>query len=59
VPIGSVVAPSSRPAQAPAPAQEKPEVEVDVAAMVATLRAAAKDGVPFCEECARAQQQAA
>jgi hypothetical protein len=28
--------------------------DLDVAAMVATLRAAADDGVPFCEECAKA-----
>jgi branched-chain amino acid transport system ATP-binding protein len=36
--------------------------ELDVAAMVAVLVQAAQDGVPFCEECARAaaaQQQAA
>ena len=46
------------PALAPAPAPEP----VDVAAQIQTLIAAARDGVPFCEECAkaaRARQQAA
>ena len=28
--------------------------QLDVAAMVAVLQQAAQDGVPFCEECARA-----
>ncbi|MBX3635768.1 MAG: hypothetical protein KF683_10340 [Rubrivivax sp.] len=32
---------------------------LDVAAMVAVLRQAARDGVPFCEECARAAAQRA
>jgi hypothetical protein len=32
---------------------------LDVAAMVQTLRDAARDGVPFCEECERARQQRA
>lgn len=32
---------------------------LDVAAMVAVLRQAARDGVPFCEECARAAAERA
>lgn len=40
-------APAAAPAATFAPA-------LDVAAMVAVLRQAARDGVPFCEECARA-----
>jgi hypothetical protein len=59
VPIGSVIAPASRPATPAAPVAEEPAVDLDVAAMVLTLRAAAKDGTPFCEECARAARQAA
>lgn len=39
---------------APAAAAGTFEVELDVAAMVAVLQQAARDGVPFCEECARA-----
>ena len=31
--------------------------DVDVAAMVAVLQQAAQDGVPFCEECAKAAAQ--
>lgn len=31
---------------------------LDVAAMVATLRQAAQEGVPFCEECAKADAEA-
>jgi hypothetical protein len=34
-------------------------VDIDVAAMVQALHAAARDGVPFCEECERARQAAA
>jgi hypothetical protein len=33
--------------------------ELDTAAMAAVLAQAARDGVPFCEECARAAAQAA
>jgi len=33
--------------------------ELDVAAMVVALQQAAQDGVPFCEECARAAAEAA
>jgi pyruvate/2-oxoglutarate dehydrogenase complex dihydrolipoamide acyltransferase (E2) component len=54
--------PPPPPASAPraAPAAPPPVVEttfgseLDVAAMVAVLVQAAQDGVPFCEECARA-----
>lgn len=42
-------APAAAPAPAPAAAPE-----LDVAAMVQVLLDAARDGVPFCEECARA-----
>lgn len=59
VPISSVIAPSPRSSRPPAPVEEKQAAELDVAAMVATLRAAAKNGTPFCEECARAARQAA
>lgn len=38
----------------PAPADSTFAPNLDVVAMVAALRAAAQDGVPFCEECARA-----
>jgi hypothetical protein len=31
-------------------------VEIDAAAQAATLRAAARDGVPFCEECEKARR---
>jgi hypothetical protein len=31
---------------------------IDIAAMVQALRSAARDGVPFCEECERARQRA-
>jgi hypothetical protein len=49
-------------AAAPTVAETTFGAELDVAAMVAVLVQAAQDGVPFCEECARAaaaQQQAA
>lgn len=52
---------SPRPAAPAAAAAPPPAIEstfgsdVDVEAMVAVLRAAAQDGVPFCEECARAK----
>ena len=52
-------APSPSPQPRAAPVAAPPTVEttfgsdLDVAAMVAVLRAAAQDGVPFCEECAR------
>jgi hypothetical protein len=57
-------APSPAP-RAAAPAAPAPAAEgtfgaaLDVAAMVAVLQQAARDGVPFCEECARAAAAAA
>ncbi len=51
--------PSPRRAAPPPPAEEEAPPELDVAAMVEVLRSAASDGVPFCEECARARQAAA
>lgn len=47
-------APPSAPAAAPATTFSP---ALDVAAMVAVLRQAARDGVPFCEECAKAAAQ--
>jgi hypothetical protein len=50
-------APSPRPqaaSLAPAPVETTFGSDLDVAAMVAVLVQAAQDGVPFCEECARA-----
>ena len=61
-------APASSPRAAPASASSSAAAEttfsaaLDTAAMVAVLQQAAQDGVPFCEECARAaaaRQQAA
>jgi hypothetical protein len=43
-----------RAAPTPAPASPAPAQAFDVAAMVAALEQAARDGAPFCEECARA-----
>ena len=43
------------PAPPPAPAPE-PAVEIDAAAQAAVLREAARDGVPFCEECEKARR---
>lgn len=57
-PAAAAAAPTSpRPAAAAppaAPAESTFAANLDVAAMVAVLRAAAQAGVPFCEECARA-----
>lgn len=61
-------APSPAPAPAPSPRRAAPAApaaarattfgaELDVAAMVMVLVQAAQDGVPFCEECARAAAQ--
>lgn len=53
-------APSPRRAAPPAPAAAPATTfsqALDVAAMVAVLRQAARDGVPFCEECAKAAAQ--
>lgn len=60
-------APPPPPAAAPRAAAAAPAsvaetsfaAELDVAAMVAVLQQAAQDGVPFCEECARAAEAAA
>jgi len=49
----------SAPVAAPPPAETTFGSELDVAAMVAVLQQAAQDGVPFCEECARAAAEAA
>lgn len=61
-PAPSPPAAAPSPASAPAAADTTFGLDLDVAAMVATLMQAAQDGTPFCEECARAaaaQQQAA
>lgn len=52
---------AASPAPAPTPADSTFAPNLDIEAMVAVLRAAAQQGVPFCEECARAavQQQVA
>jgi len=47
------------PAAASAPAVEAAPVIVDETAQLRALWAAARDGVPFCEECAKALQRAA
>ena len=51
--------PSSRaPApMAPAPAAPPPPPDLDNAAQAAALREAARTGVPFCEECAKAARE--
>jgi len=46
-------------APAPAPAVEAAPIVVDETAQLQALWAAARDGVPFCEECAKALQRAA
>jgi len=59
-PPAAASAPRSAPAAAPPPAVETTfGSELDVQAMVAVLVQAAQDGVPFCEECARAAAEAA
>lgn len=70
--VSAAAAAPSPPAPAPSPraAPAAPALEaettfslnIDVASMVGALQQAAQDGVPFCEECARAaaaRQQAA
>lgn len=53
-PPSAAAAPPRAAAAAPPPAAETTfAVDLDVAAMVAVLRAAAQVGVPFCEECAK------
>jgi hypothetical protein len=47
------------PAAAAATAESTLGADVDVAAMVDSLQRAARDGVPFCEECTRTAQRAA
>ena len=62
-PAPSPAAAAPGPGSVPAPMVETTfAFDLDVAAMVAVLTQAAQDGVPFCEECARAaaaQRQAA
>lgn len=47
--------PRAAPAPAPEPAETTFAPNLGLEAMVAVLRAAARDGVPFCEECASAE----
>lgn len=60
VPAAAVAAPAPAPSPRAAPVAPPPPVEttfgsdLDVAAQVAVLVQAARDGVPFCEECAKA-----
>ena len=58
-PASSPSSPRAAPVAAPAPVETTFGSELDVAAMVAVLVQAAQDGVPFCEECARAAARAA
>lgn len=51
--------PRAAPAAAPSPAETTFGADLDVAAQVAALVQAAQDGVPFCEECAKAAAQRA
>jgi len=63
VPVPAPASPSSpapsgapraaAPAAAPSPS-DGTFADLDIEAMVATLQRAARDGMPFCEECARA-----
>ena len=46
--------PRAAPVAAPPPVETTFGSDLDVAAMVAVLVQAAQDGVPFCEECAKA-----
>ncbi len=41
----------------PPPPAPPPEPEIDAAAQTAVLLAAARDGVPFCEECEKARRE--
>ncbi len=54
---GSGTARAAPPAQAAAPAAGALSANLDAAAMAQALRDAARDGVPFCEECERARQR--
>ncbi len=58
-PSSATPAPAPAAKAAPAPAETTFGSGMDPAAMAATLREAARDGVPFCEECARAAAMAA
>ncbi len=60
-PSPSSTAPAAAAPATPAPAAADTTFgsSMDPAAMAATLREAARDGVPFCEECARAAAMAA
>lgn len=54
-PAAAASSPRAAPAPAPAPAADTTfEPGLDVVAQVAALKQAAQDGVPFCEECAKA-----
>ncbi len=57
----AAAAPRAAPAGSASPAlpQATFVADLDAAAMAQALRAAARDGVPFCEECERARQAAA
>jgi hypothetical protein len=44
---------------APSPAVDATFADLDVGAMVAVMEQAARDGTPFCEECARAARERA
>lgn len=54
-PAPAPAAPARARRSAPATPDVPPEADLDVAAMVAVLVQAARDGVPFCEECERAR----
>lgn len=68
VPALAPAPPPPAPAPAPAPRSSAPSPppmaestfspDLDVDAMVAVLQQAARDGVPFCEECEKARQAA-
>jgi hypothetical protein len=58
-PLPVAPAPRAAPVAPPPAAETTFGSELDVAAMVAVLVQAAQDGVPFCEECARAAAEAA
>ena len=57
-PAPSSAPPRATPVEAPPPVETTFASDLDVAAMVAVLVQAAQDGVPFCEECARAAAEA-
>jgi|WetSurMetagenome_2_1015567.scaffolds.fasta_scaffold00932_6 hypothetical protein len=52
-------APRAAPVAAPPAAETTFGSDLDVAAQVAVLQQASRDGVPFCEECAKAAARAA